>query len=119
MSTSDRSPTVVPDVGRAVFLVLDDFGSLGRAWREADEEDTDFEAVLSNFLTRQYRGPVQVVGFNAIKGWSMDVSAIVAQAIRRTCGEQGEELPEFLQGFVHRHDPEGVNQLQLPLRHFT
>src|SRR5579862_2723967 len=31
MSTSDLSPPLVPDLDRAVFMVLDDFGPLSRA----------------------------------------------------------------------------------------
>jgi hypothetical protein len=33
-----RSPSIVPDhTDRDVYLVLDDFGRLGKAWRETDE----------------------------------------------------------------------------------
>jgi hypothetical protein len=33
-----RSPSIIPeDTQRDVYLVLDDFGSLGRVWRETDE----------------------------------------------------------------------------------
>jgi hypothetical protein len=71
MTISLQSPPLVPDLDRAVFLVLDDFGSLGRAWRETD----DLEAVLRNLLRGQYHDPVKVVGFNASEAWSMDASA--------------------------------------------
>jgi hypothetical protein len=38
-------------------LVADDFGRLGRAWREADYEATDLETVIQDLLTGQYSPP--------------------------------------------------------------
>ena len=55
-----RSPSIVPHVAdRDVYLVLDDFGKRGRAWREADEERTDRAAVLQDFIEGQYNNPVR------------------------------------------------------------
>jgi hypothetical protein len=54
--------------------VLDDFGILGRAWPEADEEHTDREAVVRSLFEGQYSRPVRVVAFNTAEGWSRDVS---------------------------------------------
>jgi hypothetical protein len=36
-----RSPSIVPGFDVDVYLVLDDFGSIGRAYREVDEESAD------------------------------------------------------------------------------
>jgi hypothetical protein len=60
-------------------LVADDFGRLGRAWREADYEATDLESVLQDLLTCQYRNPIRVVAFNTAERWSEDVSEEVAR----------------------------------------
>ena len=106
IGASRPSPPLVPNLDRAVFLVLDDFGPLGHVWRKTTERNTDLEAMLSNFLRKHYRDPVKVVGFNTNEGWSMDVSVGVAQAIRRMCDERRKKVPEFLQNFIHRHDPE-------------
>jgi hypothetical protein len=38
-------------------LVADDFGRLGRAWREADYEATDLDTVIQDLLTGQYSTP--------------------------------------------------------------
>ena len=47
MRRSDWTPSIVPnDNDETVYLVADDFGRLGRAWREADYEATDVETVL-------------------------------------------------------------------------
>ena len=48
MSTSELSPPLVPDLDRAVFIVLDDFGPLGRALREVDEDDADLECTTNS-----------------------------------------------------------------------
>ena len=44
------SPSIVPGIDRDVFLVLDDFGRMGCAWRETNVEDTDLEAVIQDLL---------------------------------------------------------------------
>jgi hypothetical protein len=47
-----------------VYLVLDDFGRLGRSYRETDEAKADVETVISNMLAGDYSKPVRVVEFN-------------------------------------------------------
>jgi hypothetical protein len=45
--------------------VVDDFGEIGRCWRETDVETTDLETVINDLLAGEYNNPVRVVGFNA------------------------------------------------------
>ena len=53
------TPSIVPaDEDETVYLVADDVGKLGRAWREADYEATDLETVL---LSGQSKNPIRVV----------------------------------------------------------
>jgi hypothetical protein len=41
------TPSIVPGgTDRNIYLVMDDFGRLGRVWREADVEHTDLETVI-------------------------------------------------------------------------
>jgi hypothetical protein len=77
-----QSPSIVPGMDRDICLVLDDFGSIGRAWRETDVEDTDFETVITDLLDGQFSNPVRVVAFNTAEGWSRDVSEVVALELR-------------------------------------
>jgi hypothetical protein len=42
------SPSIVPDSGQNIYLVLDDFGRNGRGWREADVEHTRLENVITS-----------------------------------------------------------------------
>ena len=85
-------------------LVVSDFGRRGRAWRETDVEATDLETVIQHLLDRQYWNPVRVVSFNAAEGWSRDISANVAEELRRRCGLEAREVPPSLAGFFARHE---------------
>jgi hypothetical protein len=110
-----RTPSIVPDGDdQNVYLVLDDFGPNGRAWREADTEATDLESVVGNLLNGEYKNPVRVVGFNVSEGWSQDVSADVARELRLRCDEQMRDVPFFLQEFVDRYEGR-YHDMQLPL----
>ena len=109
------SPSIVPnDNDETVYLVADDFGRLGRAWREADYEGTDLETVIQDLLTGQYRHPIRVVAFNIAERWSEDVSEDVARELRRRCDMQMRDLPSTISDFVERH--EDRDRLQLTLR---
>src|SRR3954471_24852406 len=85
MRRSSWSPSVVPSDDENVYLVADDFGKIGRCWRETDTENTDLETVLNDLLAGEYKNPVKIVGFNTAEGWSRVVCEDVADEIRR-CG---------------------------------
>jgi hypothetical protein len=106
------TPSIVPS-DEHVYLVVDDFGRHGRAWRETDVERTDLETVISNMLEGQYSDPVRVVGFNTAEGWSRDVSDDVAQEIRYRCDRWGVGVPPELEGFMKRHEHRDRSQLRL------
>ena len=109
------TPSIVPNGDdQTVYLVLDDFGDLGRAYCETDVERTDLEAVVSDLFSGQYNNPVRVVCFNTAAGWSEDVSADVARELRRRCDEQMRDVPFFLQDFVDRYEGR-YHDVQLPL----
>ena len=96
------SPSVVPGIDRDVYLVLDDFGRMGCAWRETNVEDTDLEAVISDLLEGQYSNPFRVIGFNVSEGWIRDVSEEIAQKLRERCADEYRDLPDSLQQFVSK-----------------
>jgi hypothetical protein len=53
-----RFPSIVPDdEDRDVYLVLEDFGPLGRAWRETDDSETDRATLIRDMLEGQYEKP--------------------------------------------------------------
>jgi len=116
MSKSNWTPSIVPsDNDQTVYLVAEDFGRLGRAWREADYEATDLETVIEDLLSGQYNNPIRVVAFNTEERWSEDVSEDVAHELRRRCDLQMRELPATISDFVEQHEGHLWRQLTLRL----
>ena len=108
------TPSIVPaDSDETVYLVADDFGQIGRAWREADYEATDLETVIQDLLSGEYSNPIRVVAFNTAERWSEDVSEDVARELRRRCDLQLRDVPAALYDFVDRH--QNARQLTLSL----
>jgi hypothetical protein len=81
--------------------VLDDFGRLGRSWRETDEERTDRETGIVDLCSMaNIPNPVRVVAFNTAERWSRDVSAHIAAEIAGRSTRDGFDVPPFLEAFV-------------------
>jgi hypothetical protein len=101
-----RSSSIVPDdTNRDVYLVLDDFGRLGRAWRETDEAGTSRATLVRNLLDGQYENPVRIIAFNAAQGWSRDVTVDIADELRRRYveyDEVSESVLKFLEATNRR-----------------
>jgi hypothetical protein len=115
MRGSNWTPSIVPKSDdQTVYLVVDDLGPQGRAWRETDVETTDLETVIVDLLDGQYKNPVRVVGFNTAEGWSQDVSVDVAHELRQRCDLRLRDVPFFLQDFVDRYEGR-YHDIQLPL----
>ena len=104
------SPSIAPGADPDVYLVLDNFGKSGLAWRETAEDRTDRQTLLSYLLTGQFSDPVRVVMFNTELNWSKDVSVEIAAELRQRIGE----IPEHLADFMDRHGPRDW-PVQLPL----
>jgi len=51
MREPGSTPSLVPSNNATVYLVLDDFGKLGRAYRETDENRTNLEPSSKTFST--------------------------------------------------------------------
>jgi hypothetical protein len=65
MPRTGWTPSIVPKGDdQNVYLVVDDFGRNGRAYREADVETTDLETVIADLLDGPYKNPARVVSFN-------------------------------------------------------
>ena len=59
-----------------------DFGRLGRAWRETDDDHTGRETLIRELLAGEYH-PVRIVAFNTSEGWSRDVTVEIVDEVRR------------------------------------
>jgi hypothetical protein len=95
--------SVVPRNTATVHLVVDDFGKLGRSYRETDERQADAATVVENLLSGQYFNPLRVVAFNLQEGWARDVSEDVARAVMARAKTEGKLLPEGVRRFVDHH----------------
>jgi hypothetical protein len=100
------SPSIAPqETEQDVYLVLEDFGILGRAWCETDEAGTNRATLVRNLLDGQYESPVRIVAFNIAEGWSRDATVDIADELRRRYVEY-DEVPEAILKFletVNRH----------------
>jgi hypothetical protein len=116
MRDTDWTPSIVPgDEDRDTCLVVNDFGRRGRAWCETDVEAADLETVIQDLLDGQYWHPVRVVSFNTLEGWSRDISAEVAEELRRRCDLQMRDIPSIILDFIERYEAASPRQLTLRL----
>jgi hypothetical protein len=103
MRTVDQPPSLVPKFDVTVYIVLDDFGRLGSAYRETDEEQADLENIINNLLHGEYNNPKRVVAFNTAEKWSSDVSEDVAWEVLKRVESQGLALPASTRSFCEFH----------------
>ena len=87
---------------RKRYLVLDDFGALGRAYRETDEDGADCETLIRQMMEGQFNAPVCVIAFNLAEGWVRDVSADVALEIDCRIHRNSLEVCPNVTRFVER-----------------
>jgi hypothetical protein len=99
MSAPPLAPKLTDDV--AVYIVLNDFGPLGRAYVETDEANATESNVVSNISNGDYSKPIRVVAFNTAEGWSRDVTEDIAQALIERDASEGD-LSESAKTFVGR-----------------
>jgi hypothetical protein len=52
--------------------------------------------VILDLHEGQYKDPARVVAFNTAEGWSQDVSADIAQELRRRCDLQLRDVPSTI-----------------------
>jgi hypothetical protein len=100
-----RSPSLVPDqpIGAgAVYMVLDDFGKLGRAWREMDEEKTSENDVIHDIISGEYSRPVKVIAFDLEERWVRDVTEDIARGVLTKVAREGLTLSATAAEFVSR-----------------
>jgi hypothetical protein len=93
------SPSITPHrPEQNTYLVLDDFGQIGRAWRETNEDAADRETVIRDLLAGQYNSPIRIVAFNTNEGWSRDVTLDIADELRQRLADR--EISESILAFL-------------------
>jgi hypothetical protein len=93
------SPSIVPERNQDTYLVVDDFGWIGCAWRETDVGSTDRETLIRGLMHGDYNRPIRIVAFNTAEGWSRDVTMEIADELRRRYVEFGE-MPDATLDFM-------------------
>ena len=103
MRNIPSTPSVVPADHDVVYIVLDDFGSLGTAYRETDEARCDLHSVIDDVLTGQFNNPIRVIAFNTAEGWARDASEDIARLVIEVARVQNKHLSESARRFYERH----------------
>jgi hypothetical protein len=96
------SPPLAPDQQPhdvTVYIVLNEFGQLGRAYVETDEAAADVQTVVKNIS--EGPNPVRVVAFNTAEEWSRDVTEDIARALLDRDAREAD-LSESARRFVER-----------------
>jgi hypothetical protein len=97
MPRTGWTPSIVPGgADQTVYLVVDNYGSLGTAYRETDVERIELETVITDLLSGQFNDPLRVVAFNTTEHWAQDI----ALEIQSRCDIDGHDVPETLRDFV-------------------
>ena len=97
------TPSIVPAEPDTVYIVEDDFGQIGRVYRETDVKHCDRQTALDDLYRGEFNDPVRVVAFNTREGWSKDVSREFAHEVQRRHDLEGLELTGTLASFVEAH----------------
>ena len=109
-----RTPPIAPgeqsdDV--TIYIVLNEFGPLGRAYVETDETAADETTIASKILSGEYSHPVRVIAFNTAKEWSRDVTEDIARAVQELADAEGhasepaQQFVDMVWAKVPHHEP--------------
>jgi hypothetical protein len=98
------TPFIIPPA--VAYIIEDDFGPLGRAYRETDSSKADRQTTLENLYRGEFNDPVRVIAFNTSEGWARDVSHELAAELQRRADLEDEELvgtvAEFVEFYTRR-----------------
>lgn len=108
------SPPLAPGTSETVFLVLDDFGDIGVAYRETEPHAADVETIIRLMASGQFNNPLSVIAFNVSEGWCRDVSEGIARQLSIQASNEGWHLPRSALGFINRYMEEIADQKMLP-----
>ena len=91
-----------PGLDVTVYIVLNDFGPLGRAYVETDEDEADEATIVEDILSGQYSRPIRVIAFNAAEGWARDVTEDIARAVLSKAQSEQRSIGTVAQEFLER-----------------
>ena len=101
-------PLVSQNFDFETYIVLEDVGKLGRAYREVDEDQADKATVIRNISDGQYFNPIRVVAFNTVEGWPRDVTEDIAREMLDLASCMAELLSKPAQALVEWATGDGM-----------
>jgi hypothetical protein len=107
-------PPLYPENDVTAYIVVEDFGDLGQAFRETDIADADFDTMVRNIISGEYRNPLRVVAFNTVEGWSRDVSEDIANEVLDRAYDADTTLSAGAKRFIDRHVTPGAKRPPAP-----
>jgi hypothetical protein len=107
-------PSLNPDNDVTAYIVVEDFGNLGRAFLETDLAEADLGTIVRNMISGQYRDPLRVVAFNTVEGWSRDVSEEIAYGVLDRAYDADTTLSAGAKRFIDRHVTPGEKRPPAP-----
>jgi hypothetical protein len=104
----------LPNNDTDVYIVIEDFGHFGRAFRETDLAEADLDTIVRNMISGEYRDPQRVVAFNTAEGWSRDVSEEIAYDVLDRAYDADTTLSAGAKRFIDLHVTTGVKRPPAP-----
>jgi hypothetical protein len=96
------------------YIVVEDFGDLGRAFLETDLAEADLGTIVRNMISGEYRDPLRVIAFNTAEGWSRDVSEEIAYDVLDRACDPDITLSAGAKRFIDRHVTPGAKRPPAP-----
>jgi hypothetical protein len=107
-------PPLYPENGVTAYIVVEDFGHLGRAFRETDLAEADPDTIVRNMISGEYSDPLRVVAFNTVEGWSRDVSEEIAYDVLDRAYDADTTLSAGAKRLIDRHVTTGAKRPSAP-----
>jgi hypothetical protein len=107
-------PPLKPENDVTVYIVVEDFGDFGRAFRETDIAKADHDTIVRNMISGEYRNPLRIVAFNTVEGWSRDVSEEIAYDVLDRAYDADTTLSAGAKRFIDRHVTPGAKRPAAP-----
>jgi hypothetical protein len=107
-------PPLYPKDDVTAYIVVEDFGDLGRAFLETDLAEADLGTIVRNMISGEYRDPLRVIAFNTVEGWSRDVSEEIAYDVLDRAYDADTTLSAGAKRFIDRHVTPGAKRPPAP-----
>jgi hypothetical protein len=107
-------PPLNPENDVTIYLVAEDFGHLGGAFRETDLAEADHDTIVRNMISGEFEDPLRVIAFNTVEGWSRDVSEEIAYDVLDRAYDADTTLSAGAKRFIDLHVTPGVKRPPAP-----